>query len=97
MGQCERVPREKPADRFDYTPASRMGQVVLTSNKHVSDCRESSRATRPTTAILGRLLHQGNQVHVNGCSCRHRERAGLLQPPPPASHSPASRRELTST
>lgn len=69
------------------------GSIVLTSNKHVRDWPEVFAGDEIlTTAILDRLLHHVQVLHIDGRSYRLRELGALLGPrpespmhPPPAS------------
>lgn len=66
------------------------GSIVLTSNKHVRDWPEVFAGDEIlTTAILDRLLHHVQVLHIDGRSYRLRELGALLGPRPESPmHSP---------
>lgn len=68
------------------------GSIVLTSNKHVRDWPAVFADDEIlTTAILDRLLHHVQVLHIDGRSYRLRELGALLGPrPDSAMHSPPS-------
>ena len=65
------------------------GSIVLTSNKHVRDWPAVFADDEIlTTAILDRLLHHVQVLHIDGRSYRLRELGALLGPRPDSSLTP---------
>ena len=65
------------------------GSIVLTSNKHVRDWPAVFAEDEIlTTAILDRLLHHVQVLHIDGRSYRLRELGALLGPRPESSLTP---------
>lgn len=88
----------RPLDRVEANLFFRLvsaryerGSIILTSNKHVRDWPEIFAGDEIlTTAILDRLLHHVQVVHIDGRSYRLRELGALLGPrPESAMHNPS--------
>jgi len=89
----------RPLDRVEANLFFRLvsaryerGSIVLTSNKHVRDWPAVFADDEIlTTAILDRLLHHVQVLHIDGRSYRLRELGALLGPRPDSPmHSPPS-------
>ena len=88
----------RPLDRVEANLFFRLvsaryerGSIILTSNKHVRDWPEIFAGDEIlTTAILDRLLHHVQVVHIDGRSYRLRELGALLGPRPASPmHNPS--------